>query len=120
MQAEKRKYIRVQPWEAEPVEVHLMGSELLDVLEAKDISLGGIGILAPNHFRSWEMNETIQILVALPGDLADFMARGKIRQIGKKSKEEGVYGVQFTAIGPKGKQDLQIYVNRMLRAKRKL
>ncbi|BDA79431.1 hypothetical protein LPTSP3_g23610 [Leptospira kobayashii] len=112
---DKRKFVRVIPEEKEPVEVHLMGSVLLDVLKARDLSLGGIGIVAPNHFEEWDMNEKIEILVALPGDLADFLARGVIKQIGKKSKEEGIYGVQFTEIGPKGKQDLQVYIHRMER-----
>lgn len=117
---EKRKHVRVQPQEKEPVEIHLMGTALLDVLKASDISLGGIGVIAPNHFDEWDMNETVEILVALPGDLEDFLARGVIKQIGKKSKETGVYGVQFTEIGPKGKQDLQVYVNRMVRQGREL
>ncbi|EOQ87719.1 type IV pilus assembly protein PilZ [Leptospira yanagawae serovar Saopaulo str. Sao Paulo = ATCC 700523] len=117
---EKRKYVRVKPLENEPVEIHLMGTALLDVLHASDISMGGVGIVAPNHFDEWDMNETVEILVALPGDLADFMAKGVIKQIGKKSKESGIYGVQFTAMGPKGKQDLQVYVNRMVRQNRVL
>lgn len=117
---EKRKYVRVQPLENDPVEIHLMGTALLDVLKASDISVGGVGVIAPNHFDEWDMNETVEILVALPGDLEDFLARGVIKQIGKKSKETGVYGVQFTEIGPKGKQDLQVYVNRMVRQGREL
>lgn len=117
---EKRKYTRVEPNKEEPVEVHLMGSTLIDVLEAKDISLGGIGILAPHHFDAWDLNQTIEVLVALPGELSDFLARGQIKQIGAKSQEKGIYGVQFTAIGPKGKRDLQVYINRMIRAKRKV
>ncbi len=115
---EKRKHTRVLPFDEEPVEVHLMGTGLIDVLKAKDISLGGIGILAPHHFDEWDLHEKIDILVALPGDLADFRARGVIKQIGKKSQELGIYGVQFTEIGPKGKQDLLVYVNRMIRKSR--
>lgn len=117
---EKRKYVRVKPLEEDPVEVHLMGTSLLDVLYASDISLGGIGVVAPDHFTEWDLHEKIQILVALPGDLADFMAKGVIKQIGKKSKESGVYGVQFTEIGSKGKQDLQVYIHRMTRLGREL
>ncbi|MCW7458708.1 PilZ domain-containing protein [Leptospira bandrabouensis] len=117
---EKRKYVRVQPLENEPVAIHLMGTALLDVLTASDISMGGIGIIAPNHFDEWDMHETVEILVALPGDLEDFLARGVIRQVGKKSKESGVYGVQFTEIGTKGKQDLQVYINRMIRQGREV
>lgn len=115
---EKRKHQRVKPLEEEPVEVHLMGTGLIDVLNANDISLGGIGILAPNHFDEWDLNEKIEIIVALPGDLADFRARGVIKQIGKKSSELGLYGVQFTEMGPKGKQDLLVYVNRLIRKHR--
>ncbi len=117
---EKRKFTRVIPEEKDPVEVHLMGTLLLDVLYARDISLGGIGIVAPNHFDEWDLNEKIEIIVALPGDLADFRARGVIKQIGKKSKEFGIYGVQFTEMGPKGKQDLNVYVRRMERIGRVL
>ncbi len=95
-----------------------MGTTLIDVLVAKDISMGGIGILAPHHFDEWDMHEKIEIIVALPGDLADFRARGVIIQIGKKSEELGVYGVKFTEMGPKGKQDLLIYMNRMIRKHR--
>lgn len=118
--SEKRKHKRVVPLEEEPVEVHLMGVSMIDVLGAKDISMGGIGILAPHHFDKWDLHEKIEIIVALPGDLADFRARGVIKQIGQKSKEFGVYGVQFTEIGPKGKQDLLVYVNRMIRKHRSL
>ncbi len=117
---ERRKSVRVCPLDEDPVIVHLMGSALIDVLKAHDISMGGIGILAPHHFDEWDLHEKIEIIVALPGDLADFRARGIIKQIGKKSKEYGLYGVQFTEIGPKGKQDLLVFINRLIRKKRAL
>jgi len=117
---EKRKHVRVKPLDDDPVEVHLMGTSLLSVLTANDISMGGIGILAPHHFDEWDLNEKIEIIVALPGDLADFRARGVIKQIGKKSTDLGLYGVQFTEMGPKGKQDLLIYINRLIRKNRAL
>ncbi|GBF49705.1 type IV pilus assembly protein PilZ [Leptospira ryugenii] len=119
-QTEKRKHVRVKPLPEEPVEVHLMGTSLIDVLHANDISMGGIGIVAPHHFDEWDMHEKVEILVALPGDLADFRARGVIKQIGKKSETQGLYGVQFTDMGPKGKQDLLLYINRLIRKNRAL
>jgi len=115
---ERRKHTRVLPQEEEPVEIHLMGKGLIDVLKAHDLSLGGVGILAPHHFDEWDLHQQIEIIVALPGDLVDFRARGIIKQIGKKTEEFGLYGVQFTEIGPKGKQDLLVYINRLIRKHR--
>ncbi len=98
---EKRKFVRVRPLETEPVEVHLMGTTLLDILHASDISVGGIGILAPNHFSEWDLHEKIQILVALPGDLADFMARGVIKQVGKNQKRKEYTEFNLLKLDPK-------------------
>jgi hypothetical protein len=63
---EKRRYVRVKPKPEEPVEVQLMGSNFIDVLYAKDISEGGIGIIVEHDFKDYDIGGLIDIIITLP------------------------------------------------------
>jgi hypothetical protein len=109
---DKRKFPRVVPHETKPVQVHLMGTNFLEVLTAADISEGGIGIRVSHSFEGYDMDRQVEVVVSLPGAKA-FMARGRLRS---KSVRENthVFGVQFTYVADEGKELLSEYVTRML------
>jgi hypothetical protein len=58
---EKRCYIRVKPKDDEPVEIQLIGANFIDVLNAKDISEGGVGIFVEHDFEGCKKGGLIDI-----------------------------------------------------------
>jgi c-di-GMP-binding flagellar brake protein YcgR len=113
----RRKHPRVRPLVRKPVEIQLMGSDFLEVLSARDISLGGVGIRVDHAFSGYDLASEIQLLIKLPGKRS-FIANGRVRH---KATREGweIYGVEFTRLPAEGEVDLAAYVERMLELGRK-
>ncbi len=108
---EKRKYIRVQPLPDEPVEVHLIGENFIDVLKAKDISEGGLGIYVEHDFDGCRIGNFIDIIIKLPGENS-FKVKGKI--IHKNIPNAHFFGVEFIEIDEKSKAKIRNYVRKIL------
>lgn len=89
-----------------------MGDGFLEVVRARDISVGGLAICVPNEFRGCNIDEPVHLVVKLGAEKA-FTARGVIRHL---SKEAGAhfFGVQFTTIGPDVVERIGRYVARRL------
>jgi len=109
---DKRRYPRVVPHQTRPVEVHLSGNNFIEVLQAADISEGGIGIRVSHSFEGYDLDHEVEIVVVLPG-ISSFLARGRIRS---KSVRGGihVFGVEFHHVDVDGRRQLAEYVERML------
>ena len=55
-----------------------MGSTFLEVLTVEDISVGGVGVRVPHGFRLGDFDQTVQLIIALPGH-RPFKAEAVIR-----------------------------------------
>lgn len=108
---EKRRYIRVIPKENEPIEIQLIGSNFIDILNAKDISEGGIGIFVPHNFEGCEIGGIIDILIKLP-KTKSFVVKGKI--IHKQTQNPHFFGVEFIEISPENQAKIRNYVQKRL------
>lgn len=110
---EKRNYLRVTPEATAPIEIQIMGCQtmggiFLDVLTARDISIGGIGIFVPHNFRGCDVSHTVELVITLPRGIP-FKAVGRV--IHKKSEDKGGYfGVKFLKIDDRARQAIAAYV----------
>lgn len=86
-----------------------MGAESLDVLRARDISQGGVGVSVSHGFEGLDLAATVQIVIKLPGVKA-FSARGVIRHADRKL---GLFGIEFTTLTEEGRQRLVAYVEQL-------
>ena len=113
---DRRRDVRVRPAEHEPVEVQVMGRDFMDVFRARDISVGGIGLLVPHLFDGCDLAVSVDLVISVPGRTS-FMARGVIRHISKPGKggptggRDG-FGVEFTFLSVEGRAFIQGYVQK--------
>ena len=64
--SQKRKFERTSLQTHETVRVDINGKNFIDILKAKNISVGGVGILVPYLFEGCEINEKVSLIVQLP------------------------------------------------------
>ncbi len=108
---EKRRYVRVKPKENEPVEIQIMGTDFIDVLNARDISEGGVGIKVEHDFKGCHIGGILDIIITLPGK-KPFKVKGKI--IHKNIENSHLFGVEFIEISENAKYLIREYVNNRL------
>jgi c-di-GMP-binding flagellar brake protein YcgR len=101
----RRAHARVHPSQVEPIEVQLMGTDFLDVLDVRDISAGGLGLLVPHLFEGCNIDAQIDVIIALPHERS-FMVRGVIRHISKGN----LFGLQFTDLPASARARIERYV----------
>jgi c-di-GMP-binding flagellar brake protein YcgR len=101
----RRAHPRVHPKPGEPIEVQLMGTDFLDVLDVRDISAGGVGLLVPHLFEGCNIDAQIDVIIALPRERS-FMVRGVIRHVSNGN----LFGVQFTDLPDSARSRIQRYV----------
>lgn len=109
-QQDQRQHPRVRPLPSRPVEVQIMGSTFLEVLTVEDISIGGVGVLVPHGFRLGDFDQTVQLIIALPGH-RPFKAEAVIRHQ-RGAKDNSKFGVEFVRVGDPAA--VQAYVAHML------
>jgi hypothetical protein len=103
---EQRRFARVVPLKNAPVEIQIMGGTFLDVLYARDLSLGGVSVHVPHAFDGCNLSDEVELVVKLPKQRA-FLARGVIRRF---DRERTSFAVEFTRLGDKEKKVLEDYV----------
>lgn len=84
-----------------------MGRGFLDVLSARDISVGGLGISVPHGFAGCDLHGEVELIVTL-GRNRPFKTRGAIRHHGKAGQQ--LFGVEFTALSPEQQQAIEAYI----------
>ena len=62
-----RRPTRVRPLPGASVEVQIMGTNSLDILHARDISVRGVGVLVPHLFEGCDIDSRVELVVTLPG-----------------------------------------------------
>jgi len=107
--SEKRKFQRVNPDKFKPVEVQVMGKGFLDVLQAKNISEGGMRIIVPHLFEGCDIDSEVELIITLP-DVHSFSAKGEIKHK-HEDREMGAFGLRFTEIAPEDKKKVVDYVH---------
>lgn len=110
---ETRIHLRVQADPSAPVRVDIMGHGFLDVLNARDISVGGLGIRVPHGFVGCDIDGEVDLIVTL-GRAAPFKTTGSIRHHGKVAHDQ-LFGVEFTSLSPKQLEAVEAYIHSCLR-----
>jgi c-di-GMP-binding flagellar brake protein YcgR len=110
--ATQREHPRVKPAAGQHIEVHIMGAGFLEVLRARDISIGGLAVIVAHGFRGYDINDPVDLVVKL-GLERPFSARGIIRH---QSKQASVpfFGIKFTEISADNLERVRRYVDKRL------
>lgn len=107
--------MRVPVDPAAPVRVDIMGRGFLDVLHARDICVGGLGISVPHGFEGCDIDSEVELIVTL-GRAPPFKTTGAIRHHGKPG-DGHVFGVEFVALSPEQHRAVEAYVEACSRAR---
>ncbi|MDJ0848845.1 MAG: PilZ domain-containing protein [Myxococcota bacterium] len=100
---------RVRPRRGHPVQVQIMGRNSIDVLNARDISVTGIGVYVPHRFEGCDVDDEVELVVTLP-DQKPFVARGRIRHETHHEESSSFYGFQFLRLSNDQLESLRRYV----------
>jgi c-di-GMP-binding flagellar brake protein YcgR len=104
----------VHPTSAEPVEVQILSESSIDILHARDVSIGGVGIYVSHGFEGCKIDEEVDLVITLP-ETRTFQAKGVIRHVTGSPELTGYFGVEFTRIAPENRALIQEYVSRQSR-----
>jgi PilZ domain-containing protein len=96
-----------------PIRVDIMGNGFLDVLHARDISRGGLGIRVPHGFEGCDIDSKVELIITL-GRARPFKAKGVIRHYSKTVKDH-VFGLEFIALAPEQLEAVEAYIQACLR-----
>lgn len=107
----RRSEQRYQPPASLTVEVHIMGSESLNILRARDISPSGIGVHVPHGFSPGDLDSELDLVVTLPGSRS-FLARGRVRHQNHIAIPN-FFGVEFTDMKPEHRDEIRRFVRRL-------
>jgi len=104
---------RVRPPASERVEVQIMGPGFLDVVEARDIGLGGVGVWIPHGFRGCDLSAPVELVLTLPS-YKSFLVRGTIKHRTAASAESEFFGVEFDRLPSEHQKAIADYMVRCL------
>lgn len=113
---DKRRFARVVPLPSAPVEVQIMGAEFLEVLRARDISVGGVCVIVRHAFEGYNLAEAVELVITLPKQRA-FLAQAVVRRIDKQRTN---FAVEFTQLEDKDRRAIEAYVTALLAQNRNL
>lgn len=104
-----RTATRVKPVPTKPIEVQIMGSDSLDVLRAKDVSVSGIGVRVPHRFAGCDILSEVELVITLPGG-RPFIAQGVVRHSRLEGSSSDFFGIEFTSISDDNLDRIRGYV----------
>ena len=105
---ERRQTPRVQPDPHHPVEVQVMGPGFLEIVEATDLGLGGVGFYLPHGVDGSLLNSPVEIVMTLPR-ARPIHLRGVLCHLDAGS-DPCRLGVRFARLPPKAEALIQRYV----------
>ncbi|HLE11067.1 MAG: hypothetical protein A2504_01785 [Bdellovibrionales bacterium RIFOXYD12_FULL_39_22] len=109
--AKDRKFVRVSPDAMNPILVDIIGGNVYDTVNAKDISLGGVSVTLFNEYKVWKMNKYVDISIKLPGEKS-FALKGQVRNKSPQNRDRSfTIGILFLGIDEEARIKLRRYIN---------
>ena len=108
----KREHARVKPASGQPIEVHIMGDGFLEVLRARDISVGGLAVFVSHDFNGCDIDDPVDVIIKL-GQERPFTVRGIIRHASRHANDH-FFGVKFSNLSAEHMERIRRYVERRL------
>ena len=104
---------RVRSPATERIEVQIMGPGYLEIVEARDISLGGVGVRIPHGFEGCDLSLPVELILTLPSH-KPFMIRGRIVHRTTEDAKSDFFGVEFTGLARNHRKIIEGYITRCL------
>jgi PilZ domain. len=101
--------LRAGPAPEEPIEIQLEG--FLDIFDARDISVTGIGVFVPRRLEGCHLRSPMDLVITLPA-AEPFLASGRI--VHRTKKEREFFGVEFMDLPSVRVREIADYVGQRL------
>lgn len=88
-----------------------MGDDFLEVLEVRDISVGGVGVCVMHRFEGIDAHQDIWLILSLPGE-SSMRIKGTIRHQRQVGAGGVLFGVQFDDLSRDHYDRIRAYVKR--------
>ena len=110
--SDSRQNLRIVPDRKLPIRVDINGENFIDILNASDISLGGIGIHVPHGFEGCAIDRKVSFILELPDQCKSMFVKveGHIRHLSGRN-----FGVSFHEISDIARQAIKRYVARQIK-----
>jgi hypothetical protein len=104
---DKREFLRVMPDARSPVRVNINGNDFIEVINAVDISEGGIRLSVKHRFEGCQVDRRSSFIGYLPTPVnKPFRFEGRITHVAAES-----IGVQFTNLSAQARTLVRSYVD---------
>lgn len=110
---ERRREVRVVPYDSHPVEVQIMGAGFLEIVKATDISVGGVGVYIPHGIDPGSVNMKVELILTLPSCRPAHM-RGIICHRANRYDDLCHIGIKFVRPTSAIEKSIASYVERHL------
>ncbi|OUR97466.1 hypothetical protein A9Q84_09635 [Halobacteriovorax marinus] len=93
------------------VKVDIIGKNFVDIIKAKDISMGGIAVYVPHFIIGCKIGEVVDCIITLPGDKS-VVTSGRIKHMGEE--KDFFFGIEFVQMDPESKINLSKFCESQL------
>jgi CheY-like chemotaxis protein len=101
---QRRSIDRVQLKDkAEQVKVDIVGKNFVDIINAKDISMGGVAVYIPHFIIDCKIGEVVDCIITLPGEKI-VITQGRIKHMGED--QNFFFGIEFVQMDQESKKNL--------------
>ncbi len=110
--SDRRNYKRIQPKPGKPIRVNVNGEDFIDIFNAVDISVGGVGLKVPHEFKGCELNQQVSFIIDLPGETTKqcVQVKGRILHVSGQK-----FGVSFTELTPANREKIRKYIGERIK-----
>ena len=108
MSRDRRRHLRVVPEPGRPIEVQIMGPGYLEIVDATNIAVAGVGVFIPHWVASEYVDTPVEIILTLPR-CRPVHLRGIIRHYDDEI-DPARLGIEFVRLPPKVRDLLERYV----------
>ena len=105
---------RVRPTRDHPVEVQIMGEHSLDIVNARDISVTGVGVFVPHGFEGLDTEARVELVITLPEE-RPFLAQGVVKHVTGAEAGKAVFGVEYRGLSDGQRRQIHAYIDRFRR-----
>lgn len=100
---------RVEPSKTAPIEVQIIGDDFLDIVRARDIGMGGVGVWIGHGFVGCDISSEVDLVITLPRRKS-FVVRSKIRHNTELGLGDKFFGVEFLSLTARQKDAIGTYL----------
>ena len=91
------------------IEIQIMGPGYLDIVEARDLSLGGVGVRIPHGFKGCDLSMPVDLILTFPSHKS-FMVQGRVVHRTSENAKSDFFGVEFMRLARDHRKIIEEYI----------